>query len=79
MESIPVTRLVSELHEFAKFPLTIHQRISLLLTWLIPYGFASYYPASYLLGRDVSLLAWPQPAGSRHPAHHRLSGLAFGV
>jgi ABC-2 type transport system permease protein len=62
VESVPVTRMVFELHEFAKFPLTIYQRgIGLLLTWLIPYGFASYYPASYLLGRDPSLIAWISP------------------
>ena len=62
VESIPVTRMVFELHEFAKYPLSIYQRgIGLLLTWLIPYGFASYYPASYLLGRDVGALAWLSP------------------
>ncbi len=31
------------------------------MTWLIPYGFASFYPANYLLGRDVGLLAWIGP------------------
>lgn len=62
VESVPVTRMVFELHEFAKYPLSIYQRsIGLLLTWLIPYGFASYYPAAYLLGRDVGLLAWLSP------------------
>ena len=25
---------------------------------VIPYGFASFYPASHLLGRDVGALAW---------------------
>jgi ABC-2 type transport system permease protein len=55
VQSIPVT-------EFARFPLTIYPRsIGLLLTWLIPYGFASFYPASQLLGRDVGLLAWLAP------------------
>jgi ABC-2 type transport system permease protein len=32
--------------------------ISVLLTWIIPFGFASFYPASYILDRDVGLLAW---------------------
>jgi ABC-2 type transport system permease protein len=32
-----------------------------LITWLIPYGFASFYPASYLLGRDVGRLAFMGP------------------
>jgi ABC-2 type transport system permease protein len=31
------------------------------LTWLIPYGFASFYPASHVLGRDVGTLAWLGP------------------
>ena len=59
VESIPVVRSVFELHEFAKFPLSIYPRaIGILLTWLVPYGFASFYPASHLLGRDVGALAW---------------------
>ena len=62
IESIPVTQIVFNTHEFAKYPLTIyHRSIGLLMTWLIPYGFASFYPANYLLGRDVGLLAWFGP------------------
>jgi ABC-2 type transport system permease protein len=63
MDSVPVTRVVFEMHEFAKYPLTIYPRaIGALLTLLIPYGFASFYPASYLLGRDVPpVLAWGAP------------------
>jgi ABC-2 type transport system permease protein len=63
MDSVPVTRVVFELHEFAKYPLTIYPRfISLLLTWLVPFGFASYFPAAYILGRDVApALAWGAP------------------
>ena len=62
MDSIPVTQIVFNMHQFARYPLPIYPRaIGLLLTWLIPYGFASFYPASYLLGRDVGLLAWLGP------------------
>ncbi len=63
MDSVPVIRVVFETHEFAKFPLAIYpQAIGILLTWLIPYGFASFYPASYLLGRDITpLLGWAGP------------------
>lgn len=62
MDSVPVTRAVFDNHLFAQYPLTIYPRIvSNLLTWLIPYGFASFYPASYLLGRDVGVLAWLGP------------------
>ncbi|RIH81897.1 ABC-2 family transporter protein [Calidithermus terrae] len=63
VESVPVTRAVHEMHEFAKYPLSMyHKGIQAALTWLIPYGFASFYPASYLLGRDVGWLAWAGPA-----------------
>ena len=62
VESIPVTQIVFNMNEFAKYPLNVyHNAIRILLTWLIPYGFASFYPASYLLGRDVGLLAWLSP------------------
>ena len=63
MDSVPVIRVVFETHEFAKYPLSIYPKgISILLTWLIPYGFASFYPASYLLNRDVSpMLVWAGP------------------
>ena len=61
-DSIPVTQIIFNTHEFVRFPLTIYPRaIGVLLTWLIPYGFASFYPASQLLGRDVGLLAWLGP------------------
>lgn len=62
MDSIPLTQIIFNTHEFARFPLTIYSRgIGVLLTWLIPYGFASYYPASHLMGREVGWLAWAGP------------------
>lgn len=63
MDSVPVTRVAFEMHEFAKYPLTIYPRaIGVLLTVLIPYGFASFYPTSYIVGREVPLgLAWGAP------------------
>lgn len=63
MDSVPVTRVVFDMHEFAKYPLTIYPRaIGLVLTFLIPYGFASFYPATYLLERPVApILAWGAP------------------
>ncbi len=61
-ESIPITQMVFNNNEFAKYPLSIyHRAIQFMLTWLIPYGFASFYPASYLLGKDVGILAWLAP------------------
>jgi ABC-2 type transport system permease protein len=62
MDSIPLTQIIFNTHEFARFPLTIYSRgINVVLTWLIPYGFASFYPASHLMGRDVGGLAWAGP------------------
>jgi len=62
VESVPVTRAVFENHLFAQYRSEEHPRaIGFLLTWLIPYGLASFYPASYLIGRDVGVLAWMPP------------------
>ena len=45
MDSVPMIRVVFEFHEFAKYPLAIYPKaIGNILTWLIPYGFASFYP-----------------------------------
>jgi ABC-2 type transport system permease protein len=61
--SLPVTRAVHGLHEFAKFPLTLYGKgIQGVFTWLVPFGFASFYPASRLLGRDVGAVVWAGPA-----------------
>ncbi len=62
MDSVPVTRVVFDNHLFAQYPLTIYPKaISVWLTWLIPYGFTSFYPASYLLGRNIGALAFLGP------------------
>ena len=62
IDALAATALVFENHRFAYFPLTIYPRgFIVALTWIIPYGFASYYPAAFLLGRDVGVLAWLGP------------------
>lgn len=62
VESIPVTKMVFETNEFAKYPLTIYPRaVRVLMTWIIPYGLASFYPARLLLGRDFGPLAFAAP------------------
>jgi len=61
-DAAPLLGAVNELQQFARFPLTIYNRgIQALLTWLVPYGFASYYPAGYLLHRGAGVLAWAAP------------------
>lgn len=81
MDSVPVTRVVFEMHEFAKYPLTIYPRfISVLLTALIPYGFASFFPATFLLGRDSQpLLAWGAPVVAAVLMMIALSVWRFGL
>ena len=55
-------RRVARPCNFPGCPNLIHgQGVRFLLTWIIPYGFASFYPASYLLGRNVGPLAWLGP------------------
>jgi ABC-2 type transport system permease protein len=62
VDAIPITLAVHQTHQFARYPLSIYKRtIGTLMTWVIPYGFASFYPASYLLGRHVGIMAWLSP------------------
>jgi len=62
VDSVPVTRLVFDNHLFAQYPLSIYPKaIGILLTWVVPYGLASFYPAAYLLGRDLGWVAWLAP------------------
>ena len=62
VDSVPITRLVFDNHLFAQYPLTIYPKAtSILLTWVFPYGFASFYPASYILNRNVGSLVWYGP------------------
>jgi ABC-2 type transport system permease protein len=62
IESMPIASAVFENYQFAHYPLTIFPRaIQFLLTWIIPYGFAAFYPAAFLMGRDVGALAWLGP------------------
>ncbi|MBN1486338.1 MAG: ABC-2 family transporter protein [Anaerolineae bacterium] len=62
IDSVPVTKVIFETNEFAKYPLNIYPNsIRILMTWVIPYGLASFYPASYILGRDIGVIAWAAP------------------
>jgi len=39
--------------EFTKFPLSIYDRlIQVLITWVVPFAFVSYYPGTTLLGKQ---------------------------
>jgi ABC-2 type transport system permease protein len=62
IDSLPVSGAVFENYLFAHYPLSIYPHaIQFMLTWVIPYGFASYYPASFLLGRDLGPVVFMGP------------------
>ncbi len=65
VDSVPITRVVFDNHLFAQYPLTIYPKaINILLTWIIPYGLASFYPASFLLDRAWGNVTWIAPVAA---------------
>ncbi|MEW6686310.1 MAG: ABC-2 family transporter protein [Candidatus Edwardsbacteria bacterium] len=48
---------------FSRYPITIYNRgIRIILSWIIPYGFTAFYPATRFLKRsEFSLFAWLAP------------------
>ncbi|MFA7659221.1 MAG: ABC-2 family transporter protein [Candidatus Gastranaerophilaceae bacterium] len=53
---------VSALQEFALYPILIYPKfIRVFLTWVIPYAFASFYPANYLLHKGYEHLSLLTP------------------
>lgn len=62
MDAVPVMRVVFDNHLFAQYPLNIYPKaIGILLTWVVPYGLASFYPASHLMGQPTGLAPWLGP------------------
>lgn len=65
MDAVPIMRMVFDNHLFAQYPLNIYPKaIGILLTWIIPYGLASFYPANHLMGLSPSQLAWLAPVAA---------------
>lgn len=61
-DSLPVTLAVWQTNQFARYPLPIYAPwIRVLMTWVIPYGMVSFYPASELTGHNPGLMAWVPP------------------
>lgn len=53
---------VFSLSDFALYPLSIYKKfISMIITWIIPYAFASFYPASLFLDKGYSIISWLSP------------------
>jgi ABC-2 type transport system permease protein len=62
VDSVPVTLAVFQTSQFARYPLPIYASwIRILLTWVVPYGLVSFYPAAQLTGRNPGLMAWAPP------------------
>lgn len=65
MDAVPIMRVVFDNHLFAQYPLNIYPKaIGILLTWIIPYGLASFYPASHLMDMGPGWLAWLAPVAA---------------
>ena len=62
IESTPFIWSVFMTNDFALYPMDIYNKyIKILLTWIIPYGFASFYPASYFLNKGYAQLSLLSP------------------
>src|SRR5574344_1421723 len=49
---------VNSFQEFAYYPLAIYPKvIGFILTWIFPYAFASFYPASFLFNKSCGYMA----------------------
>ncbi len=58
LDSVTITRVVFDNHQFAKYPLTIFPYVLYaLLTFLLPYGLAAFHPIAWLLGKPAALPA----------------------
>lgn len=51
-QSGPLLQVAYEMAEFAKYPTEIyHKGIQFIITWVIPFAFVAYLPASFFLGK----------------------------
>ena len=51
----PFLQFAYELSDFAKYPTDIYAKgIRFVITWVIPFAFVAYLPASYFLGAETS-------------------------
>ncbi len=56
LDSVTITRVVFDNHQFAKYPLDIFPYVlNVTLTFLLPYGLAAFHPIAFLLGKPQAL------------------------
>ncbi|MGM9986966.1 MAG: ABC transporter permease [Bacillaceae bacterium] len=54
VDSLPLVSTVFQLSEYARYPISIYPKVlAFLITWIIPYGFTAFYPATYFLDKDA--------------------------
>lgn len=59
VEATPLMLAVNHNTQMARYPLEIFSKpLRLILTWVLPYGLASFYPAAHLLGRASGPMAF---------------------
>lgn len=60
---VTVAVAIGDIGDFAKYPLTIYALgIQVLITWVLPFAFISFYPAALIFGRpEGQVLGWLTP------------------
>ena len=54
--------IVLNISEFSKYPAAIYSNgLQILLSFVLPFAFTSYYPAAFILGNGVSAIFWAGP------------------
>ncbi|WP_433750043.1 ABC transporter permease [Falsibacillus pallidus] len=48
IDSLPIVVSIFQFSDFARYPVSIYPKLlTIVITWLIPYGFTAFYPAAY--------------------------------
>ena len=62
VESLDIMWASYSVYQFALYPITLYTSfIKFFITFIMPYAFASYYPAVYFLGRADGYMVWFSP------------------
>lgn len=62
MNSHIIMSSINSFQEFAFYPIAIYPKfIGFILTWVLPFAFASFYPADYFLHKELGILSMLTP------------------
>ena len=57
-----ILMIVTNTSEFSKYPASIYSNgLQILLSFVLPFAFTSYYPAAFILGIGISPIFWAGP------------------